>query len=59
LALVSIDRMKGGGYHVAVESAAALEGGTAGRVAQAVASVEGRESPVKLEIRLVQRSKNE
>lgn len=59
VALVSIDRMKGGGYHVAVESAAALEDGTAGRVAQAVASVEGRELQVKLEIRLVQRSKNE
>jgi uncharacterized membrane protein len=59
VALVSIDRMKGGGYHVAVESAAALEDGTAGRVARAVTSVEGRELPVKLEIRLVQRSKKE
>ena len=54
--LVSVGRMKGGGYLVSVESPRPLEQGFVDQLAKVVEDEEQKKSPVKLSTRLVQRS---
>lgn len=56
--LVSVDRMKGGGFVVMVETAKPVEGDVADAISKVVGEIEKKKSPVKLVTRLVQRSEN-
>ena len=55
--LISVSRLRRGGFEVAVESEGTVEKGLASEVAETIARIEGRRETVKLRTVLIQRSK--
>lgn len=56
--LVSLNRMKGGGFEITVESSNPIGGGLPGKLAQTIKEVDGDSGPVKVRTHLVQRSED-
>ena len=55
--LISVSRLRRGGFEVAVESEGTVEKGLASEVAETISRIEGRRETVKLRTVLIQRSK--
>jgi hypothetical protein len=56
--LVSVSRLRGGGFEVEVESEKAVKEGLASEIAETIEEIEGGKESVKLRTELIQRSQS-